>query len=160
MLLGLSFCSSDSFRIRYVSLEVAIYIYLCYRGVYVVAPLLLMPVMRYVSLYLAVYFYLFVKCCLSCCSSFTHVVDAVCLFLYSYLFLPFCQMLVILLLHYYSFLLILCVSLYLVIYLYHFFNCSSFTHFFDSVFPPLFSCLCLPLFQLLFIWLPFSYSFL
>ena len=59
--------------------------------VYLVAHLLLMYLTLYVCLYC---FYLLLSCfmlCLSVCSSFTHVLDALCLSLFSYIFLSFCH---------------------------------------------------------------------
>ena len=59
---------------RYVSAELAIYVYLLSRGVYVVAPLLLMSVMLYFYRYLAIYFYRCFKYCLLL-APFTRVFD-------------------------------------------------------------------------------------
>ena len=88
--------------------------------------------MRYFSLYLDIYFYLCSKCCFSCRSSFTYVNDAVCLFVFSCLFLAFVKC---------------CVSC-----------CSIISNFFDSVFLSLFSYLCLPCFQVLVTFVLFFYS--
>ena len=60
--------------------------------------------MLYVFLDLAIYFYRFIMWCLALCSSFTLFSDAVFLSLCSYLFLPFCHVMCMVLLCFYSFL--------------------------------------------------------
>ena len=77
--------------ILYFFRYLAINFYLFSCDVYLVALLLLMYLTLYVCLYC---FYLLLSCfmlCLSVCSSFTHVLDALCLSLFSYIFLSFCH---------------------------------------------------------------------